>query len=218
MSKGYANNAAMSEPEYRCISLFHTTGGGEKTRNGAQGQCRFCAPRRGATFHNVAHTIAEGLGNKAITSNDECDQCNELFSCYDDALCQSVGLLLTVSGVRGKTGGVRQTGRSQGSHNFQFAPNDDGDRVTIDLLNDKNNISMPTGVEFAFDHVGLSELTIPSPAEKFRPRLAYKALAKIGFSILPSAERVNVPSKSFSQTFAGPNTGKIEWRDMPPTD
>lgn len=46
----------------------------------SQRTCRFCGRKQpDVSFNNIAHTISEGLGNKNIITNDECDECNKWF-------------------------------------------------------------------------------------------------------------------------------------------
>ena len=50
-------------------------------------RCRFCEEIKGPEqFKEVAHTVAECIGNKAIFSSYECDGCNHLFSTYESEL------------------------------------------------------------------------------------------------------------------------------------
>jgi hypothetical protein len=76
--------------------------GGEVTYLGLKGVCRYCGCTDASRFRNVSHTFPEALGNKWIVSLDECDNCNKLFSVYDDALSNSVSPFLTLGGVKGK--------------------------------------------------------------------------------------------------------------------
>lgn len=50
--------------------------------------CRFCerTKAKGATFKNVAHAIPEALGNKNLTCNEECDECNKGLASIEDNL------------------------------------------------------------------------------------------------------------------------------------
>jgi hypothetical protein len=136
-------------------------------------------------FRNVAHTFPEAFGNKWIVSLDECDGCNATFSKYEDSLVKTVGPVLTLSGTLGKGNAVRQTGRSSGPAIIKHERDEAGRRLSMRV----------TG-EMA-DHVevnpltGVMKLTVPVATERFVPRLAYKALVKIGLSLLPSIELSN---------------------------
>lgn len=133
--------------------------------------------------------IPEGMGNKWLFSLDECDNCNSKFSRYEGNLCASVGPILTLGGTQGKGNRVRQTGRSRGSHNIKHLDQDGKRRISINMLDMENQIEPPLGSAVTFGMDGRMELLTPAPDEKFVPRLAYKALAKIGLSILPDKNR-----------------------------
>lgn len=71
------------------------------------GRCRFCGQADARKFRKVAHALPESLSNKWLVSLDECDDCNAMFSRYEDALakrsllpaierCGSIGLLCIV--------------------------------------------------------------------------------------------------------------------------
>lgn len=164
---------------------------------GQKYECRFCGASERRLFRTIAHTFPEGLGNKWIVSADECDECNKLFSKYDDALCKSIAPLLTIGGVKGKGGKVRQTGRSEGSHNFKHETHDGKSFVKIKMFSESKNIKTPIGTSIIFivdensAHNGAQIHRTPVPDEKFVPRYAYKCLAKMGFSLIPLYELHN---------------------------
>ena len=57
-------------------------------------RCRFCEEIKGPDeFKEIAHAVAECIGNKAIISSYECDKCNRCFSTYESEL----GKLYTLS-------------------------------------------------------------------------------------------------------------------------
>lgn len=67
--------------------------------------CAFCKrsyPE--VTFDKVAHAIPELLGNKQIFSDTECDNCNQIFSVYENDFAYSLGFLRSIFQVRGKSG------------------------------------------------------------------------------------------------------------------
>jgi hypothetical protein len=154
-----------------------------QTKIGDSGICRYCGQDDRKLFRKVAHTFPEGLGNKYFFSKDECDQCNELFSEYDDALCKSVGSLLTIFGIKSKDNKVRQTGRTKGSHNFKHGT----EQVIFKLLDVKDNVQTPHGTAISSDG-GKISVSIPTPDENFVPRYAYKCLIKAALAIMPEKE------------------------------
>jgi hypothetical protein len=160
----------------------------EQSKIGTNGSCRFCGKDDRKLFRNEAHTFPEGLGNKWFFSQDECDQCNTLFSAYDDALCKSVGALLTILGVKGKGNKVRQTGRSSGSHNIKYVSENTSERAVITVLDVDNNVKPPTDLAFRFFEGRQVSILVPTPIEVFVPRYAYKCLVKMALAIMPETE------------------------------
>ncbi|WP_276366180.1 hypothetical protein [Chryseolinea sp. H1M3-3] len=74
--------------------------------------CRFCNNKRvPLTFKNKAHAISEGLGNKTVVLNDECDGCNSEFSKNTEQdMIQYLSLYRTFFGVKGKGGTKKFSG------------------------------------------------------------------------------------------------------------
>lgn len=69
-------------------------------------KCRYCEKMMpDVTFCKVAHTISEGLGNKSIITNDECDCCNEYFGKeIEQDLIVYLSPLRTFMSISGKNG------------------------------------------------------------------------------------------------------------------
>jgi hypothetical protein len=187
--------------DYEILHVIRGSARDGKHTLGDNGKCRFCDETARRFFRNASHTFPQGLGNKWIFSADECDRCNALFGKYDDALCKSVALLLTIGGVKGKGGKTRQTGRSEGSHNFRHQTVDGEVHIKTELFNKSKNIDIPQGTSFTFVVAGDSifdgavlkrfPAPIPTPVEKFIPRYAYKCLVKMGFALIPNDELHN---------------------------
>lgn len=71
-------------------------------------KCRFCGESMPiVTFAKVAHTISEGLGNKTIITNDECDSCNETLGreIEQDLMTylSPLRIFMSITGRHGKT-------------------------------------------------------------------------------------------------------------------
>ena len=67
--------------------------------------CRYCkksAPD--TTFKKEAHTIPIMTGNRWLTSLDECDRCNAIFSVHEDHFGKYVLPFRALNGVRGRNG------------------------------------------------------------------------------------------------------------------
>lgn len=148
---------------------------------GEPDKCRFCDAEDKGRFKKIAHTFPEALGNKWVFSRDECDECNSRFGSYDDALAKAVGPLLTIGGTSGKNG-VRQTGRTAAGHLIRRERGKRGRihiQQTVDDLISAVRLD-PVKQRFRTD--------FKVPKETFVPRLAYKALVKMGVALLPTNE------------------------------
>ncbi|QEC69651.1 HNH endonuclease [Panacibacter ginsenosidivorans] len=65
--------------------------------------CRFCKRKYPAvTFRNDAHIIPEALGNRYLTSEFECDECNQKFGKLDDQLIKFIGVSRSLNGTKAK--------------------------------------------------------------------------------------------------------------------
>jgi hypothetical protein len=178
-------------PSYDLLTIVQASVGGGIRTLGQKGNCRFCGETDLTHFRNQSHTFPEGLGNKWIISADECDKCNKKFAQYDDALCKSVGPILTIGGTQGKGNKVRQTGRSRGGHNIRHLTEQGQRRISVQLLDIEKGIQPPIGSAFSFGPDQKIAIDTPIPSEKFVPRLAYKALVKMGLALLPLDELPN---------------------------
>lgn len=68
-------------------------------------KCLFCGlsyPE--VRFNKVAHVIPELIGNKTLLSDFECDNCNEIFSRYENDFAYSLGLTRSFLQVNSKNG------------------------------------------------------------------------------------------------------------------
>ncbi|CAB1369102.1 conserved protein of unknown function [Denitratisoma oestradiolicum] len=165
---------------YRILRMIQAGTGEEIQHLGKPGCCRFCGCTEPGRFRTVAHTFPEALGNRWVVSDDECDDCNQRFSVYDDALASALRPFLTLGGTAGKSG-VPQTGRSAGKSVIRHARVDGRRQIFIK----SNNVTPQDQVQFAPDGRHL-RIAFPVEGIKFRPRRAYKALSKIGLSLLPT--------------------------------
>jgi hypothetical protein len=176
---------------YQILSHFQAGEGSNLQTVTPIGDCRFCGESDRRQFRMQAHLIPEGLGNRWLLSEDECDKCNNNFSAYESSLCSSVGPILTLGGTKGKKGKVRQSGRSRGSLNIRHTKNGGARRVSVNLLDIDCDVEPPQGTEITFYNDHYTRFGFPTPAENFIPRHAYKALVKIGLQIMPAEELEN---------------------------
>ncbi len=155
--------------------------GSAKSHFGRKHWCRYCGCTDPAKFTNIAHLIPEGLGNHWLISSDECDRCNAKFSEYESNLISAVRPILTVGGTAGKANKVGQTGRTAGKSVIMHGNHEGRRQISIRASADETKMQ----IDPSSRHLQTSFPVAPVP---FRPRLAYKALARIGYALLPDAE------------------------------
>jgi hypothetical protein len=184
LGREYAGvGSLLLDGRYELIREVRGSIGGEKIKIGRRFECRYCSSQDRSQFRTEAHTFPEALGNKWVISQDECDICNQKFSVYEGALAAAVSPFLTLGGVEGKNSTVRQTGRSAGNAVLKRSPTGTG-RPHISAV--AVGFDLPSLAKF--DNHGKLRLNIPIAGVPFKPRHAYKALAKMGFSLLPEDE------------------------------
>ena len=167
---------------YRVLVQLQAPGESKKIIHGQKGHCRFCGSGKAGIFRQLAHLVPEALGNRWIFSADECDACNQKFSRYEDALVAAVGSILTLGGTTGKSGIVRQTGRTTGNSVLKHT------RVG----GKRQLLMMARNVRDYRERVTQDEdwivMRTPLPATPFSPLFAYKALLKMALALVPVAD------------------------------
>jgi hypothetical protein len=168
---------------YEVINRISGISGYDQIYLGNSKECRFCGQKQADKFRNTAHTFPEFLGNKNIFSLDECDDCNKTFAQYDSALAEMVRPYLTLSGAKGKTKKIPQTGRT-----------DSGKVLRRHEGGERPRISWALNTDSIQDYISADpfskkiKFTMPVPFTRVIPRHAYKALSKIGVALLPADE------------------------------
>lgn len=186
MSIGPKIGSLVLDHRYELLEQAKSSVGTAKARLGTKGECRYCRTRDSSRFRKVAHTFPESLGNKWIISLDECDECNEKFSIYEDSLTKGVAPFLTLGGFVGKGNKTRQTGRTKGRSVIRHTVQDARRHLSMSLSNaewqDHVSIDPATG-QFI--------LNMPIAAVPFVPYYAYKAILKMAYALLPESEHKN---------------------------
>lgn len=152
--------------------LKTAVGEGDKKRR----VCRFCGRRQPqATYNSVAHAISEGLGNKVLLCNEECDECNNKLSKTESNLIHYLDIRRAMGGVLTKTDGTVPSVDGKG---FVIRGNENNQAILYiekEWLDDRTDITEPFNVrletEESVTHQGI-----------------YKALCKIVIDLLPASE------------------------------
>lgn len=145
-------------------------------------KCRFCGKNESqTTFKTIAHAIPECLGNKTLICLDECDECNKFFSENIENHLDKVTLpYRTINMIKGKK--KIPTYKTQ----------DEKARINVE---DPVNKFMKIIAREDSDFLELNEknktITIEYDLQSYIPCAAYKALVKMGLSVMPENELNN---------------------------
>lgn len=142
-------------------------------------QCRFCnkaylLPH--TRFSNDAHIIPEFLGNKHLTSDFECDSCNNKFSLWENDFRNYLGIIPTVTRTIGKKNKIPKT-KSVGI----VVGGMDGFQIDNELISIFKNEVDNQNLQFDLEN-GITTLNFKK--NKYTPLNVYKCLLKMGLSCL----------------------------------
>lgn len=138
-------------------------------KDSCPGKCRFCGRRSPeVSFEKKAHAISEMFGNKWITSEYECDECNERFSKYEAQYSQFMGAYHTFMQCFGK----------KGVPSFQFPKGI--------VRSDQGNIDIKVQELNAPFRIDEANKTLTLDMERtYIPVDVWRALTKMALTILP---------------------------------
>ena len=134
--------------------------------------CRFCNNTSNPlTFESEAHAISEGLGNKTIILNEECDACNDRFSMtIEPDIIQYLSLFRTIFDVKGKGGSKKFKGE-----NFELS-NDENVEIKFYSIDDRpDEFSMPYTLKL-------------ETKDKLSVQNIYRTLCKYYLSVIDSSQ------------------------------
>lgn len=139
--------------------------------------CRFCKRMEQSTsFVMKPHVISELLGANNIIADDECDNCNKTFSAFESHLSLYFRPYLTMTGTVGKSG----------VPNFQprTVDRDENTRTSIESEANRRKVILTDSPDYELDKEN-KRLTLIFRKPPLRPFFVYKALVKIGLSLMP---------------------------------
>ncbi len=137
-------------------------------------RCRFCGKTEpNVSFNQRAHLFPESLGNKLFRSvNNECDNCNRVFSEYESDLNTFLFPYLVLGEIHGKKG-LKKYCSNDKSSTVQYANGD----IEITYTLGKQKIYSKNGnLRYEFD------------INEYRLSNVYRILLKMALSILPESE------------------------------
>ena len=135
--------------------------------------CRYCHRDSSETsFNEVAHTVSEGLGNKGIITNDECDECNGYFGKnVEPALLEYLDFFRVWYGVHGKKGKIHH----KYGGNYELEKTDDNS-IKLDITLTDEDIA-------ALSENSLGDVNLRSHIEIAKQDI-YRTLVKYALGIL----------------------------------
>ena len=143
--------------------------------------CRFCgksAPE--VSFELIPHAVPELLGANRIIVGDECDQCNQLFSKSESHLARFLSPYLTMGAVKGKKKVPQFESRTE--------PNNPASKTVIKSADPgKREVWLDSLDDYHIDHEK-KIMSLNFRVASVRPSEVYRALVKIGLSLLPKQE------------------------------
>ena len=146
----------------------------------AKRKCRFCRESMPTVkFDKDAHTISEGLGNKSIITNDECDTCNEtLGKEIEQDLMTYLSPLRTFSSIAGKHGRTKIKDDS-----FAIYEESPG-KIRIDLFDQE----IPELKHCTFKEDGENFTLSFTHPQKLNPQDVYRAIVKYAIGVMEEVE------------------------------
>lgn len=137
--------------------------------------CRFCGKSvPDTTFRKESHAISEGLGNKTLICNEECDTCNGRLAKVENNLMRYFDVRRAMHGIKSKTSGTIPNIEGKG---FVIRDKDNNPQLYIERE------SLPDGVD------GQSPFYLKLETnEEVTHQGIYKALCKIVIDLLPREE------------------------------
>jgi hypothetical protein len=139
--------------------------------------CRFCRKDEKSTnFKTDAHALPELLGENNFVIPDECDQCNTLFSVYESHLSKFFLPYLSTVQVKGKKRVPAFHSRTEENQEMTRTIMRQGEDGKLQLILGKHD-------DLSIDHKN-KKFSIRYRLAPHKPFYVYKALVKIGLSVL----------------------------------
>lgn len=142
-------------------------------------KCRYCSKTdKEVSFKQMTHLLPELLGENSIFTQDECDDCNILFSNFESNFSTFVRPYITLLGVKGKkkipTFQSRTVNKKEETRTILKHSEGNRKELHIQELDDYTINTEDKTFEIVFRK------------PPFVPLKVYKSLLKIGLSLLPT--------------------------------
>lgn len=144
-----------------------------KTEKSENGICKYCGTTDQSKFKSRAHLIPEFTGNKDWFCENECDDCNNLFSAYEYSLKNFGAFKNSHLPIKGKKKYPKYV---DGYHDFTLQ------------FKEENKLVLKSNKERDFVKIENDRIKIKSMTMPFVPLNVYKCLVKIGYSLMNKEE------------------------------
>jgi hypothetical protein len=144
--------------------------------------CRFCRQAYPyVSFNTIPHIVPELFGRNNLTSNFECDSCNQLFQKFESDASTMIQHYLSLLNIKTKNG-VPTFQSSKSPDQYPTTLKSEGDRRQLFF---GNNLD-----DFEFNDQEKT-LSVKFRTRKLRPFSVYKVFLKMGISLLTEEELKN---------------------------
>ena len=178
-------------PDFNDKTRFITSDHGLKFLGSKHNKtCRFCGrTEKEVSFRKVAHAFPESIGNKALATYYECDDCNNFFGrTIENDYSKFFALYHSIMQISGKDGRKKCC--------FKVSCDKRQDNCADNCIRIEFNGTQPTIMqcrEVSEEYIAISDksIKISMPADKCCPIAVFKALVKMALTVMP-AEDINL--------------------------
>jgi len=140
--------------------------------------CRYCGKNENeTTFNQKTHLLPELLGENNLLSPDECDNCNKLFCDYESHLSIFLRPYTTLMGIKGK--------KKVPTFQSRSVERNESTRTILKHVEGRQKQLIIQNIEDYRINKEEKKFEITFRQPPFIPLKIYKALLKIGLSLLP---------------------------------
>jgi hypothetical protein len=160
--------------------------------------CRFCKKTdTEVPFKSDAHVMPQFMGNRNLLSYFECDECNTLFSSYEDSFANFFGISRTFAQIKGQTNKVPKF--KDPKTGLEVFLGDTG--IQMSIIEGKDHIKIDP------ENKSL-EITTERPT--YVPIHIPKILIKVGLSMLPETDTMDY---DFARRFIMQSDKDVRFKD-----
>lgn len=149
--------------------------------------CRFCGKGEGeVTFKKIAHAFPQSIGNSALASNYECDDCNQFFgNTIENEYANFFSLYHSIMKVNGKNGIPKCSFKIPCSMRTNKCAKN---CVDIDFKDNIPYIRKCREVDSQYVNCTSDSIIISKPVGNHCPIAVFKAIIKMAITVMPIEE------------------------------